>query len=124
MAKAAPAASSVKRVYALVGADTFTQLEKLSSILSRDPDPQRIDVDGERAEISSVLDECRSFAMFGGGDGAKVVVVRDADEFVGKLREQLEDYVAAPSDNAVLVLRLSSLPKTTRLFKAIDKAGG
>ena len=108
-------------VYALVGPDPFLQLLKLAEIL-RDlpPDAQRVDADGERAELSDVLDELRSFAMFGGG---KVVVVRDADAFIARFREQLEEYVAAPSDSATLILRLASLPRTQRIYKAIDKVG-
>jgi len=108
-------------VYALVGPDPFLQLLKLAEVLRDLPkDAQRVDADGERAELAEVLDELRSFAMFGGG---KVVVVRDADTFLTRFREQLEDYLAAPSDSATLVLRLASLPKSQRVFKAIDKVG-
>jgi DNA polymerase III delta subunit len=108
-------------VYALVGPDPFLQLLKLAEILRDLPkDAQRVDADGERAELADVLDELRSFAMFGGG---KVVVVRDADAFITRFREQLEDYVAAPSDSATLVLRLATLPKAQRIYKAIDKVG-
>lgn len=114
--------AALKPVYALVGSDAFLQLQKLSEVLRLMPkDVQRVDVDGERAALADVLDELRSFAMFG---GAKLVVVRDADEFLGRFREQLEDYVAKPSDSATLVLRLSSLPRNQRIYKAIDKLGG
>ena len=52
-----------------------------------------------------VLDEVRCFAMFGGG---KVVVVQNADAFITKYRESLEDYALKPSDSATLVFRLAS----------------
>jgi DNA polymerase III delta subunit len=108
-------------VYALVGPDPFLQLMKLTEILRDLPkDAQRVDVEGERAELAEVLDELRSFAMFGGG---KVVVVRDAEAFITRFREPLEEYVAAPSDSATLILRLPSLPKGQRIYKAIDKVG-
>jgi DNA polymerase III delta subunit len=108
-------------VYALVGPDPFLQLLKLADVLRDLPkDSARVDVEGERAELAEVLDELRSFAMFGGG---KVVVVRDADEFLTRFRSQLEEYVAAPSDSATLVMRFSSLPKTQRIYKAIEKVG-
>src|SRR5688500_10614226 len=108
-------------VYALVGPDPFLQLLKLGEVLRGLPgDAQRVDADGERAELAEVLDELRSFAMFGGG---KVVVVRDADAFITRFREPLEEYVAAPSDSATLVLRLASLPRSQRIYKAIDKVG-
>src|SRR6476659_4266850 len=110
MAKTAP----VSPVYALVGSDSFRQLQALHDILAAMPaDVQRVDVDGERAELADVLDELRSFAMFG---GAKLVVVREADAFSSRFREQLEDYVASPSDSGSLVLRLNSLPSNQRIY--------
>jgi DNA polymerase III subunit delta len=110
-----------KPVYALVGADPFLQLQKQHEVLSQlPPDAQRADLDGERAELADVLDELRSFAMFGGG---KVVVVRNADAFLTRFREQLEEYVASPSDSATLILRFDSLPSNQRIYKAIAKAG-
>lgn len=110
-----------KPVYALVGSDAFLQLQKLREVLKELPaDAQRTDVDGERADLADVLDDLRSFAMFGSG---KVVVVRSADAFITRFREQLEDYVTAPSDSGSLVLRLDSLPKNQRIYKAIAKVG-
>lgn len=114
-------AAAVAPVYALVGSDSFLQLETLRGILAAMPDAQRVDADGERAELADVLDELRSYSMFGGGN--KLVVVRDADAFLTKFREQLEDYVASPSTSGTLVLRLNSLPSNQRIYKAIAKTG-
>src|SRR5688500_19550987 len=114
-------AAAAKPVHALVGSVSYLQLQKLSDILRKmPPDVQRVDAEGERAELADVLDELRSFAMFGGG---KLVVVRDADAFVSRYREQLEDYLEKPSNSATLVLRLSSLPANQRIYKAIAKVG-
>ncbi len=111
----------VKPIYALVGADAFLQTQKLREILSQLPkNAQRIDVDGERAELSHVLDELRSFAMFG---GAKVVAVGNGDDFITRFREQLENYCERPADSATLVLRVNSLPSNTRIYKIIAKNG-
>jgi DNA polymerase III delta subunit len=110
-----------KPVYALVGSDTFLQLEALRQVQAElAADVQRVDADGERAELAEVLDELRSFAMFG---GAKLVIVREADAFVTKFRSQLEEYVASPSNTGSLVLRLNSLPGTQKIHKAIAKVG-
>ena len=120
---ASPTATSAtsKPVYALVGSDGFLQLQRLAEIVKNAPaGSNRIDLDGERASLSDVLDEVRSFAMFGGG---KVVVVQNADAFLTRFREQLEEYVADPSDSATLVLRLESLPANQRIHKAIMKTG-
>jgi DNA polymerase-3 subunit delta len=123
--KLAPSTRSTPApVYALIGEDAFLQLQRLTQILAALPaDVQRVDIDGERAELAEVLDEARSFAMFG-SSGGKVVVVRDADDFVSRFREQLENYVSEPSTSTTLILRLSSLPGTQRLHKAIAKLGG
>lgn len=113
--------AGAKPVYALVGKDSFLQLLKLRDILALLPkDVQRTDLDGEKAELAAVLDECRSFAMFGGG---KLVVVRNGDEFISRFREQLEEYCTKPADSATLILRCESLPKNQRIYKAIGKGG-
>jgi DNA polymerase-3 subunit delta len=114
--------AALKPVYALVGSDSFLQLQHLGDIVRlAGKDAQRIDLDGEKATLAEVLDEVRSFAMFGGG--GKVVAVQNADAFITRFREQLEDYVARPSDSATLVLRLESLPANQRIYKAIAKVG-
>ncbi|HTL29573.1 MAG TPA: DNA polymerase III subunit delta [Tepidisphaeraceae bacterium] len=110
-----------KPVYALVGEDSYLQLQQLATLAAEfADDAQRIDVDGERAELAEVFDELRSFAMFG---GSKIVVMRNADAFITRFREQLEDYLAAPSNSATLVLRVASLPSNQRIYKAIAKVG-
>src|SRR5438477_6507436 len=111
----------LKPIHALVGSDVFLQLETLSDLLRQaGKEVQRIDVDGETAQLGDVLDELRSFAMFA---ASKFVVVRDADDFVSRFREQLEDYCSQPSAGSVLVLRLSALRKDTRIYKRIVAIG-
>jgi DNA polymerase III delta subunit len=70
--------------------------------------------------LSEVLDELRSFAMFG---GSKLVVVRSADAFISRFREQLEDYLGNPSTSSTLVLRVNTLPANQRIYKLIQKVG-
>ena len=111
----------LKPAYALVGEDSFLQMERLAGILNQlPPDAARIDVDGERAELADVFDELRSFAMFG---GEKVVVMRNADEFISRFREQLEDYLEHPSNSATLIMRVKSLPGNQRVGKMVAKVG-
>ncbi|CAN5657979.1 DNA polymerase III subunit delta [soil metagenome] len=117
----AKTAVAFKPVYALIGEDSFLQIEQLNRIRALMPDDaQRVDFDGERATLSDVLDEVRSFAMFG---GAKLVVVRAGDDFITRYREQLEDYLASPSESSALLLRVITLPKNTRVYKLIAKVG-
>src|SRR6476660_8536808 len=106
-------AKSASPVYALVGDDSFLQLQELAAIARLMPkDVQRADYDGETAQLADVLDELRSYSMFGGG--GKLVVVRNGDELLKRFREQMEDYVAEPAESGTLVLRVNSLPKNQR----------
>jgi len=112
----------LKPVYALAGESSYLQLEKLAELLRMAPvDAQRLDVEGETAELADVLDELRSFAMFGGG---KVVVMRDAEEFISRFREQFEEYLANPSTSATLILRCGKkIPSNQRVHKLLQKCG-
>src|ERR1700722_13193099 len=117
----AAAQSKIPPVAALVGSDCFLQLSALAELLRLlPPDAQRTDVEGETVELSDVLDELRTLAMFGGG---KAVVVRNAEEFITRYRSQLEDYVEKPSDSAILILRAEKLPANQRIYKLIQKVG-
>jgi DNA polymerase-3 subunit delta len=51
------------------------------------------------------------------------VLVESADDFVSDKRAALEKYLEKPSKQSLLVLDVGSFPKTTRLFKAVDKLG-
>lgn len=74
--------------------------------------------DGASVEMRDVLDELSTVALFGGG--RRLVVIDDADDFVSAHRAELEDYVTRPKSSGVLVLEVSTWPKTTRLYKALD----
>jgi DNA polymerase-3 subunit delta len=114
-------AAEPRPVYALVGNDVFRHLEELARIVALLPaDVQRVDVDGETAELIDVTDELRSFSMFG---GSKLLVVRSADAFVTRFRERLEAFISEPAPGGTLVLRLSSLPGNQRIHKVIAKVG-
>jgi DNA polymerase-3 subunit delta len=77
--------------------------------------------DGEKALLPDVLEELSTLPMFGGDK--RLVVVEDADDFVSRYRQELEDYTASPSSAGVLVLELKSFPANTRLYKAVAAGG-
>jgi DNA polymerase III subunit delta len=107
-------------VFAIVGSDVFLQLQAIAEIVRQMPaDTQRVDVDND-ADLAIVLDDLRSLSMFG---GYKLVVMRDADDFISKHREALEGYFDKPGEAGSLVLRCVSLPKNQRIYKIIDKVG-
>ncbi|MCH7814346.1 MAG: DNA polymerase III subunit delta, partial [Planctomycetes bacterium] len=77
-------------------------------------------IDGETAELADALDELRTLGLLG---DRRLVIVDPADAFITKYRKQLEAYCAAPADGGTLVLVCRSLPRNTRLHKAIAAAG-
>lgn len=114
-------------VWALVGDDPFLLSQALAQVIGAQPQgAQRTDLDGPAADPADVFDELRSFAMFG---GSRVVVVRDADEFISRHRAALESFLESLETGReaaganVLVLRCSTLPKNTRVFKLVAKLG-
>lgn len=76
--------------------------------------------DSEDLEWKTVRDELLTVSMFG---DRRVVLVESADDFVSENRTALEKYLEKPSKKSLLVLDVGSFPKTTKLFKAVDKLG-
>ena len=76
--------------------------------------------EGRAAEFRDVAGELTTLAMFG---SRRLVVVDEADEFVSRYREALEDYVARPGRSGILLLDVKSWPANTRLAKAVDAQG-
>jgi DNA polymerase-3 subunit delta len=77
--------------------------------------------DGAATELRDVLDELSTVSLFGAG--RRLIVVEEADDFVSRHRAALEDYVAKPSKNGVLVLELAAFASNTRLYKAVVAGG-
>lgn len=78
--------------------------------------------DGSDASVSlaNVLDDLRTLPFL---SDRRLVVVREADAFVTKYRQELEDYLESPSATGVLLLECKSFPATTRLHKRIAQIG-
>jgi DNA polymerase-3 subunit delta len=53
----------------------------------------------------------------------RLVVVDDADDFVTKYRSNLEKLVEKPAKKSVLVLDVTTWPKSTRLYKQVAARG-
>lgn len=85
------------------------------------------DYDGSRTEeqggpsLAGVMDDLNTLPFL---TDRRAVVVRDADKFISATRERLENYLKSPSQTATLILMCRSFPRTLRLSKAADAAGG
>ncbi|RME41584.1 MAG: DNA polymerase III subunit delta [Planctomycetota bacterium] len=111
-------------VYAVVGADRLLRAEAVAAVvkeLSGHVDalgPTR--VEGASAELAEVLDELRTQSLLG---DLRVVIVDEADPFISAHRAKLEAYCENPAPSGSLILACRSLPRTTRLYKAIERHG-
>lgn len=117
--------SSFQPVYVIHGKDRRSALENLQTLtgtILADADPQVClsDYDSS-AEWADVIDDLCTLPFL---SERRLVVIKDADPFVSRYRENLEAYLDKPSETGVLILLPDSFPKTTRLAKRIAKAGG
>ena len=112
-------------VCVLFGDEKFLKRQVLGQLRhevlgSGDGDFSLSEFEGPTAVLRDVLDELATLAMFG---GTRLVVVDEADDFVSRYRPELEDYVAKPKSDGVLLLNVKSWPSTTRLHKAVAANG-
>jgi len=123
--KAKSTSPAVAPFMALVG-DCFFQrreaLDQLFEAIKRDSGdvPQVRRVEGKQADAADVLDETRTFSMFG---GRRVVIVDDAEPFITRHRQALEGFAGETTCPGVLVLICRAFDKRTRLFKALSASG-
>jgi DNA polymerase-3 subunit delta len=123
---AAPAKWPAKPVCAAFGNEAYLRRQVILALRSAvlgggDADLSLTSFDGGDALFRDVHETLSTVAMFGGGQ--RLAVVEDADPFVTRYRQQLEDYVAKPSRSGVLVLEIETLPSNTRLYKSIAADG-
>lgn len=128
-----PTAETRPPIVVLFGEDEFQKSRELRAALAElvptDADRELIlaEFDGARTEadggpsVAAVFDDLRTLPFLA---DRRIVVVRDAEKFISASREALERYMHAPSPTGTLVLVCRSFPKTTRLYRASQSAGG
>ena len=112
-------------IVVLSGTERSLKLDALAALMplvcgDGSDDSSATKFDGKDADLKSVRDELQTVSMFG---DRRVVLVENADDFVSENRSALEKYLEKPSKKSLLVLDVGSFPKTTKLFKAVDKLG-
>lgn len=90
-------------------------------VLGKDSEAPYSLFDGSACEWRDVADELATVSLF--GDTARLVIVEQADPFVSKYRDRLEQYVEKPKSTGTMLLDVEAWPKNTRLFKLVAKAG-
>ena len=114
-----------KPIYVICGGDGGLVSRRYQELVGQllEPDQRAVGlwtVDGKDAMISDVLDELRTLPFL---TPRRVVVVRDADEFVSKHRPALEAYFDSPCPSGVLILTVGSWPGNTKLAKKLASVG-
>jgi len=113
-------------VCVLFGDDSFLKRQSLvrlrREVLGGDDGDFSLSVfQGRSAVLPDVLGELTTVAMF--GSDKRLIVVEQADEFVSRYRQDLEDYTARPSTSGVLVLEVKAWPGNTKLYKIVAAEG-
>ena len=115
-----------KPVCVVFGEDAFLRASAIrhlrDNVLSaEDAEFSLCQIEGDSTTFKDVLGELRTVAMFGGGQ--RVVRIDEADKFVTANRAELDNYVANPSAQSVLILQLKSFPSNTNLHKKLADSG-
>ncbi len=122
----APDKHPVRPVVAMHGSEWQLKQSALRSIITTvlggdaEDDLSVTRFSGKETDLRAVRDELLTISMFADG---RVVVVEDADDFISKHRDGLEEYADQPSASSVLVLDCKSWRKNTRLAKKITATG-
>ncbi len=108
-------------VYVLVGDEEWLRRTVRRRIVQTFLGPEEQDWElsifsGETIDFSTVRNELSTRPMLA---SCRVVVVESADRFISEHRAALEQLVAHPPREGVLVLEARTFPETTRLAKAL-----
>ena len=114
-----------KPIYVIAGKDKFLVDGSCHKLLDEllTPDQRAMalfNADPEKTAIVDIFDELRTMPFLA---DRRVVVIKDADDFVSQYRQQLEKYFDNPSPCGVLILTVRTWPKTTRLARKLTTAG-
>jgi DNA polymerase-3 subunit delta len=112
-------------IYVVAGKDRFLVETECAALLDElIPQAERemglLCPDAAKAEVADVLDELRTPGFLA---PSKVVLLKDADDFISENRDILERYFASPSPSGVFILTVSSWMKTTILAKKLSAVG-
>ena len=113
-------------IYVFFGDEEFFIHEALSavkanSLKNNDPSISLIEFNGDEISGGVIFDELRTLPFFTSKN--KLVIVEEADDFVEKNRQTLENYLLMPASHANLMLVCNKWDKRTKLATLVDKVG-
>jgi DNA polymerase III subunit delta len=109
----------------IFGQNTYLRREATERVILRelgdgDPALNLSLVDGREVDVTTVLDDVRTFSLLG---GRRVVVVDEADKFISANRKPLEQFAKNPADSGCLVLVCNAFDKRTKFYKSVQQMG-
>ena len=110
-------------IYVIYGKDrrrVSDELAQLTDQLLAGADPQLAlsTYEASAAELADVLDGLCTLPFL---SPIRIVVIKEADPFISKYRQQIEEYLQSPCKTGILVLMAESFPSNTRLAKLAKK---
>lgn len=117
--------AGLKPVYLIYGTEDLLLERALARLkqrlsLAADLDFNSDTFDAQTADVDDVIAASNTLPF---GSERRLVIVRDVDKFSKDAHEALIRYAEDPAATTVLVLVSGKMPKTARLFKAMDKLG-
>ena len=114
-----------KPIYVIIGKEDSLINAECEKLLDQLLEPQQrvtglFNADPAEVSVTEVLDELRTLPFL---TEIRVVLVKNADDFVSENRQLLEKYFDNPSPTGVLILTVSSWPGNTNLAKRLPKVG-
>jgi DNA polymerase-3 subunit delta len=118
-------ASDFKPIYVVAGKDEFLVAQQCQALLDKLIDPSQrqtdlLNVDTDKMTLTDIFDELRTMSFF---SGRRVVLIRNADDFISANREKLEEYFDNPFGPGILIFTVSSWPSNTKLYKKLSSVG-
>ena len=115
-------------IYLIYGEEDFFVHEALSLIKSRvlkgeESEVSLVEMEGEEASLSSILEELETLPFFG-SKGKRLVVVYNADGLVVQGEERLRRYLDSPSPSSYLILVCRKIDAKTSLYNRLNRLGG
>lgn len=112
-------------VYVIAGKEDSLVNAECEKLVDQLLEPQQravglFNADAAEVSASEVLDELRTLPFL---TKKRIVLVKDADDFVSENRVLLEKYFDSPSPTGILILTVSSWPSQTKLARKLAKVG-
>ena len=119
------AAKNPDLIYVIAGKEGSLVSARCEKLLDELVDPEQRAMclykpDADKALASDVLDELRTLPFLA---DRRVVLIKNADDFVSKNRDLLESYFDKPCPTGLFILTVSSWPGNTKLAKKLSKVG-